>query len=443
MDDYPSIKDLIIRIRRGEKPLPLAGEWALSKVRFIGETLFFTGREFIRDQIPVKAAALTYFTMLSLVPLLIILFVLFRSFGGETLMDNSLKPFLFQFLSPGSGESVSNAIDQLLKQGRSSAIGSVGFLLLVLVAFSLMDQIETSLNAIWAVKKRRPILRKFANYWVALSVFPLLVGASVSVSAYLGSIERVQEISERVVPQGYNLVPLILQGLAFFLIYILLPHTRVRFSAAFTGAVIAAILWELLKKGYLLYTTQAINYNLIYGSLAALPLFMIWLFISWMAVLLGAEISFVLQNFKMVSETKKRMLVPFQVIEALALQILIEVSRKFLDGGKPFNLDKYAESKDIPKDLLYSVADKIADEGLVKVVDDEVIMSRDPETLTLEETLTAVKKGGAEEPPFGNIGNIAKLRSFIDNLLETSKGQMRQWNLKSLVSEIDKWENEG
>ncbi len=436
-----NIRALAANVRAGKGFFPALGGWLRSKLEFLAEGSYITSREFFRDQAPIKAAALTYFTMLSLVPLLMILFVLFRTFGGEVLMEETLEPFIFQYLSPGSGEAVSAAVDQLLRQGKAGAIGSIGFIFLILTSFSLMDQMESNVNAIWGVKKRRGILRKFANYWVALSFFPLLVGASVSVSAYLGSIERVQELSERVVPQGYNLVPLLLQGLAFLLLFLLLPNVRVRFSAALAGAVFAALLWEAVKKGYLVYTAKAIDYNLIYGSLAALPLFLIWLFISWMVFLLGAEVSFVWQNYRVVTESRKRMSVPFQVVEALAVMILLEASRRFLDGSKPLKVELFAEVQALPKDLVDSTIDRIAAKGLVKVAGDEVILSRDPESLNLDEALEAVKSGGAEEPSFGWLGNIGHLRNFIATLEEAAQGSKREWSLKRLMDEVERWEH--
>jgi len=205
--------DLLIKILRD-----IFYWFRLRLVRF-SQLLYYTGREFLRDQCPTRAAAMTYFTMLSLIPLMILVFAIFKASGGGALIEDAVKPLLFKALSPGTGEAISKAIDQLLDKSRPGTLGTIGVIFLLITAFSLMDQLEFNLNKIWSVKGKRSFLQRWVYYWAALSIFPLLVGASVSLSAYLKSIESVIHISDRVMPQGVNLAPLGLQGLAFFLLY--------------------------------------------------------------------------------------------------------------------------------------------------------------------------------------------------------------------------------
>ena len=399
---------------------------------------YYSGREFFRDQCPTRAAALTFFTMLSLVPLLVILFAFFKTFGGESLIESAIKPFLFEALSTGTGEAVSGAIDQLLQQSRAGTLGAFGVIFLILTSFSLMEQTEFTLNAIWSGKRRRPLLQRWMFYWAALTIFPLLVGLSFSATAYLGSLKQVQELSEQVVPRGYNLFPLALQGLAFFLLYVFLPRTKVRFFPALGGAMVASIFWEFLKKGYLIYTSNAINYNVIYGSLATLPLFMIWLFISWVVILYGAEIAFTWQNYRVIGQTRKRLDVPFQICELIGLELLLESTRKFIAGGKSLNLEEFIAKNTLQPAPVYSTADKLIESGMLKSVEGELLLSRDPETLSVDDALDAVRMGGAVDPTLPDNGYFQSLHSIMGNLEKPSRKIKREWSMKRLLAEMEK-----
>ena len=401
--------------------------------------LFFycSGREFIHDHCLIRAAALTYFTLLSLIPFLVILFAFFKAFGGESLIDNTIKPLLFEVLSTGTGESISGAIDELISRTKAGALGSVGFIFLILTSFSLMEQTESTINAIWGVKHKRSFIQRWVFYWAALTIFPLLVGLSISATAYLGSLKGVQEISQQVVPYGYRILPVALQGLAFFLFYLVLPRTRVRFFSALAGAFVASIMWEFLKKAYLLYTSSAISYNLIYGSLAVLPLFMIWLFISWLVALYGAELAYAWQNFRILDENRKTSEVSSQLFEAVSLDILLESTRSFIRGEKAFDPEKFSRNHNLPYDLVNSAVNKLVSAGILKHLDGQVILLRDPEGISVNEALEAIRTGGAYSPPFANSIRLKRLSEFLGELEEPSREVSRKWNMKQLLQNTE------
>ncbi len=422
--DYDKLKKILINIR--------------TVFESTGSLFYYSGREFIRDQCPTRSAALTYFTMLSLVPLLVVVFAFFKTFGGETLITSTIKPILFEALSPGTGEQISGAIDELLKQSRPGTLGAVGFIFLILTSFSLMEQIEFTLNAIWSEKRKRPLFQRWTYYWVSLTIFPMLVGLSFSATAYLGSLHEVQEISEKVVPNGYKLLPVLIQGLAFFLLYKFLPKTKVRFIPALAGALLASVIWEFVKKGYLLFTSSAINYNVIYGSLAVLPLFMIWLFISWFVILYGAEIAFSWQNFKIIRETRKQVDRSFKMFEIMGIGLLLEAADRFINAKPALNLEEYIERQSLQPDLVKSSADKLLNTGLLKSVDGELILSCDPGTLTIDEALEAVRSGQTSDQLYDNNEMMQKLQSFIQKFDEPSKSVKQEWSIMKLLNELKK-----
>jgi membrane protein len=207
---------------------------------------------------------------------------------------------------------------------------------------------------------------------------------------------------------------------------------------AFVGAVVASVLWEFLKKGYLLYTSNALNYNLIYGSLAALPLFMIWLFISWMVLLAGAEISFVWQNYRIINESRKTMVPPLQFYEALGLEILLETTRCFTQGGPPFKPHEFAYRRKIPQYLVSATVDKLIAHNLVASVDGDIILAKDPDILTVEDVLEAIRIGGAQNPPFIQSGNLLHLLAFLNVLEKPSQELKKEWSIQRLLTETEK-----
>ena len=420
-----------------KKYLILVRDYAIAGAMHVIRLIYYTGREFIHDQIPTRAAALTYFTMLSLIPLLMLTFAAFKTFGGESLVENTVKPLIFRLLSTGAGESVSGSIDQLLRNSRAGTLGAIGFVFLILTAFSLMDQAEFTFNVIWSENKRRSTFRRWMFYWAALSIFPLLVGLSVSMTAYLGSLKEVQELTEQVTPRVYNYFPFILQGTAFFLMYKFLPKIKVRILPALAGAAAASIIWEFLKKGYLFYTSNALNYNVIYGSLATIPLFMIWLFISWLIVLLGAELSFAWQNYRVIGQSLKGVSVPFQMYEILGLEIMLESARRFIKGEKAVVLYDYIDGKTLQTNLVETSVEKLVQAGLLKHSDGELILAQDPDKITVDNILVAIKSGGEYELNFKPGEEHRIISDFLNSLDESSKSIRSDWSLRKIINQYE------
>jgi len=402
----------------------------------LGLMFYYAGREFFRDQCIIRSAAMTYFTMLALVPLILLVFAIFKASGGETLIENTVKPFLFDLLSTGTGEAISGAIDQLLEKSRAGAIGTIGFAFLILTAFGLMDQLELNINNIWSVKGKRSMIQRWLFYWAALSTLPLLVGLSVSLTAYIRSMTEMQEITEIVIPKLYVYSPILLQGLAFFFLFKFLPRVKVKFSAALSGALVSAIIWEFFKKTYLLYSSTAMNYNVVYGSLITLPLFMLWLFISWMAVLYGAEFSFAMQNFKTMAAAKKRIEVPFKTYEIVAVDLMLKITDRFLAGKKPLKLSEYIGTKSIPPYIIQTAAEQLMAGGLIGENDGRLVLKRDTESITLLDIAEAVDAGGTKDVEFDEEGYEEELKKMIGEIESSSDKIKSDRSLKSLYNDL-------
>lgn len=243
-------------------------------------------------------AALTYTTLLSLVPLMTVMLALFSVFPASDHLIAQVEDFIFHNFVPAAGEAVRAHLHDFSQ--KAGQLSGVGFIFLILVALLLMSNIDKAFNAIWHVRKKRSAVAKFAVYWAILSLGPILIAFSVAATSYLVSIplfsdaETVMLLRTRLL----SLMPVIISACAFTLLYALVPNRSVSLRYAIGGGLVAAFLFELAKRGFALYVTTFPTYQTIYGALAAVPIFLIWIYLSWTVTLLGAEFAYCLGIYR-------------------------------------------------------------------------------------------------------------------------------------------------
>ncbi len=242
------------------------------------------------DRVNVNAGYLAYITLLSIVPMLTVLFSVLSSFSLFNTMGESIQDFVITHFVPAAGDAVRGAlIEFIANTGKMTVVGSA---FLFVAALMLISNIDSNLNYIWRVKQRRRAVFSFSMYWMILTLGPILVGASIAASSYVASLKILED---EVISGAYNYflswLPFILSSAAFVGLYLFVPNQRVKLHHALTGAVVAAILFELSKKGFAAYITQFPSYQLIYGALAAIPILFVWVYLCWLIVLLGAEVT--------------------------------------------------------------------------------------------------------------------------------------------------------
>ena len=243
---------------------------------------------FAMHQAPQNAAALTYTTLLSLVPLITVALAVLSAFPMAGRVSLAIQDFLFANFLPASGEVLRQHLLQF--SAKASQLTGTGFAFLVLVALLLMRSVDRALNAIWEVRRRRSPLNQFVVYWAVLSLGPLLIGVSLLVTSYLVSLPLLSEAAASGVGRRLlGLAPVLASALAFTLTYALVPNRHVSLRHALAGGVFAAVLFEVAKHAFGWFVTQFPTYEAIYGVLAAIPVFLVWLYLSWVLVLLGAE----------------------------------------------------------------------------------------------------------------------------------------------------------
>lgn len=252
-------------------------------------------QRFRSDRLPRHAASLAFSSLLALAPMMAIALAMLSSWEDmEALVEN----FIYQVLVPAAGDDVKLYLDQFAERaGKLTAVGAGAFFLTALL---LLSNIESSFNDIWRVKEGRSLSAKLTVYWSLVTLGPLLMGASLTMSAYVTSLSV---FTGQVASIGSVLVPILLMASAFLLLYLVMPNVRVSLMHALVGALIASILFEGTKRGFQAYLKNFANYEVVYGALAALPIFLIWIYLSWVVALIGAEVVAVLQQKKLLEHT--------------------------------------------------------------------------------------------------------------------------------------------
>ncbi len=244
-------------------------------------------KDFYRNRCILWAAALTYTTVFALIPLLAVTFSLFHAFGGLKELEEKIRPLILKVMVPGAQEKLIATINSLIERLNAGAIGAVGTVLVFLAAIFLIAQLEMILNEIWGLKKHRPFFYRLALYWTAITVGPPLLALSIGIPATLSSYQAVSWLENYINLDFFTFLPYILIWCAFTGLYIFMPNTKVRFLPAAIGGIMGGTIWQIAGIGFTLYTSRVLVYSKIYGSLGVIPLFFLWLFISWSVFLLA------------------------------------------------------------------------------------------------------------------------------------------------------------
>lgn len=266
-------------------------------------------QRFQQNKLSQAAGSLTYSTMLALVPLIMVIFAIFSAFPVFNDVTGELKAFIFTNFAPSASDIVGQYIDEFVNN--SKKMSAVGVVSLVVVALMLINSIDRTLNSIWHDTSIRPLVFSIAIYWFILTFGPLLIGASIGVSTYIS----VMLDSHLALPFGFkilSLVPFVLTWLIFTLIYSVVPNKKVNFVHSASGALIAAVFFTLGKQAFTWYITTFPSYQLIYGAMATLPIMLLWIQLSWLVILLGAQVSAVLTEMQGIQLAQTHQINPAQ-----------------------------------------------------------------------------------------------------------------------------------
>jgi len=399
---------------------------SLSTLRALGykglRVVYLTLRGFHLDRCLLRASALTFMTGLSIVPLLAFVFAVAKGLGAyDVLLNDVIRPLLDQHLGGGvegaaaiaGGTEVRDALEQVLllvQNTRVSSLGTFGLAILVYTVVKLLGSIEHTFNEIWGVHKSRSILRRLSNYLSIIVVVPILLTTAAAVTTSLQS-QSILDYASRTL--GLDLLvtyyarfgPFVAVWIGFTFVYMFMPNTRVRPSSAILGGLIGGALWQLAQVLHLRFQVGVANYNAIYSTFAALPIFMFWLYLSWTTVLLGAEVACAHQGepaFRQVMRARNQ---DPAYLEAVAVRAMGRVAVTFLAGNPPLRVSVLAQELGVPERSVDDVLERLRDSGLVSLGEDpegaspEVLPARDLSHIRLQDILDSLRGGGDMDLP--------------------------------------------
>ncbi|HKJ05218.1 MAG TPA: YihY/virulence factor BrkB family protein [Geopsychrobacteraceae bacterium] len=362
------------------------------------------GRDFMNDRCLLQASALTYSSMLAIVPLLALTFALLKAFG----VQNRLEPLIMEKLSVGS-EDVIQSIVGYINNTQVASLGALGLVLLLVAVVSLLTNVEKSFNHIWGVSGTRSLLRRFSDYLSVILVGPVLLISAMSMTTSLASHDLVQRFLEMEVVGSvllllFKVTPYLFMWLAFAILYIFMSNTKVELKAALIGGIFGGTLWQLAQWAYVNFQVGVAKYNAIYGTMAALPIFMVWLYLSWLIVLLGLEVTYAKQNLRVSGYDLRDEEVSILGHEQSSLAILVVLAERFIKGDSPLSQGELAQLLVLPPRLCGSVLTRLDALGFVSEACPpgssrcRYQLGRAADTLPVMEILQKLRSYGEELP---------------------------------------------
>jgi len=266
-------------------------------MRRIYHKLYLTIRFFTEKRVLTQASALTYSTLLAIVPMLAVVFAIARGFGYNKYIEVWFREVLAS--QPQVADVIVTFVNSYLVHTKSGIFLGVGLIFMLYTVLMLVNNVEETFNQIWQVNNSRPIIRSFANYLAMFFLFPIIIVISTGLSIFMETVAGKMDDFVLLEPIFNNLIslsPSMLMSLLFIVLYVYMPNTKVRFSCAVIPGILAGIAMHVLQIVYIHSQIWVTGYNAIYGSFAALPLFMLWVQISWTICLFGAQLTYTNQN---------------------------------------------------------------------------------------------------------------------------------------------------
>ena len=410
------------------KKLPPRKSFFIKQLRVIVLAI----REFRGNQCQLNASALTFYTLLSVVPVMAMAFGIAKGFGFDQLLETQL---LAKF--PGQEETIGQIIgfaNNLLKDAQGGIVAGVGVIVLFWTVIKVLNSIETSFNDIWGIKKGRSFGRKVSDYLSIMLICPFFVIASSGVTVFLGT--QVELIVQKLAFLGslgslvllsLHILPYVIMWLLFTFIYVFMPNTKVNLSSGIIGGILAGTIYQIVQVIYIKFQVGVGNANVIYGSFAALPLFLIWLQLSWRIVLFGTEVSFAHQNVDTYEFEHDCLNVSHAFKRMLSLQIATILVKRFVDGQPPLTASEISDQIDVPIRLVQNILFELTEAGIVSENKDATYKqssyqpARDINQLTIYFVNDALDKKGVSDIPVVRTSELVKIQEALKDFEDRIK----------------------
>jgi membrane protein len=400
-------------------------------------------RRFNLNRCELRASALTFYSLLSIVPVVALAFAIAKGFGLEKILGEQLMERM-----QGQEEVAERILifaQSLLENTKGGAIAGVGIVVLLWTVIKVLGNIEKSFNDIWGVRTGRTMGRKFADYLSVMMICPVLLIAASSMTVLVTT--QAAAMLERLSFIGYvtdallfllKLLPYAVLWLVFTFIYKFMPNTRVELKSALWGGIIGGTIYQVAQLVYITFQIGVSKYGAIYGSFAALPLFLAWLQLSWLIVLFGAEISFARQNVQTYEYEEDCLAASTSFKRLVALAVAARCVRKFVNAETPSAAQEISHELETPIRLIRSVLADLTAAGLLSEVrpvdeaDAAYQPARDIHGLTVAGIIERLDDQGVATVPISDSQDVEKLRGLLKRFRETNSASPANVRLQDL-----------
>ncbi|MDE6045891.1 MAG: YihY/virulence factor BrkB family protein [Alistipes sp.] len=377
-----------------------ASEWRSPVVRWFVQQyklFFYTARGLVEHGTMIRSAALTFYTLMSLVPILAVVFAVVKGFGLADGLVQNLYALFPQ--SPEMIDYIVSFAEKALARTQGGVVATVALVMLFWAVIRVFGSIESAFNNIWEVKVQRSIARQWSDYIAIVMIVPVLWIIAGAVGGYARELLGFG---------GGWLYALLSRAMSvaviwamFTFLYLMIPNARVRFTSALMAGIVAGTAFALFQWGYLYVQRWMTSYNAIYGSFAALPLFLVWMQTSWQILLFGGELSFAYQNVVRFGEERESLRISYDQRRKILLSVMLTVVRHFRDEGGATPAETIRRRLELPTRIVNDVLYQLVQAGQLIAVplgDDDRDMAfmpaHDLATLTLRGVLEAVERSG-------------------------------------------------
>lgn len=346
-----------------------------------------------------RAMSLVYISLLSLAPLLAVSFSILKGFG----VHNQIEPFLAELLAPlgEKGVEITGNVIAFVENIKVGVLGFVGFLMLFYTAISLLAEIESCFNHIWRVTRPRSLYRRFTDYLTVILIGPVFLFSAIGITASMGDSELVRHLVQ-MEPFGFAyyvfglILPHALIAIAFGFAYVFIPNSKVKLMPALIGGLSAGIAWKAVGTLFANFIADSTQYSAIYSGFAVILLAMIWLYISWLILLMGSVVVFHVQYPRYLRYVKRRPRLSIQCQERLSILLMVLIGRQHLNSGTGCTLQQLADAVDVPWEAVVEILHCLTQAGFLLALENDsmFVLAHDTDNILLMEVMNVIRTAG-------------------------------------------------
>jgi membrane protein len=412
---------------------------------FVSRVFILLVKELMGGQLNLRAMSLVYTTLLSIVPLLAVSFSVLKGFG----VHNRFEPLLYNLLTPlgPNGVEITDRIVDFVENVKVGVLGSIGVILLIYTVIALLQKIEAAFNFVWQIDHLRSLSQRISNYLSVTLVGPVLIFSAVGFTAMVLNTQMAQQLLSNepfgsLMFFGSKLVPYVLVCLAFTLIYIFIPNTHVQFTAALTGGLIAGVLWKITGWGFAEFIASSSRYAAIYSGFAIVILLLIWMYLSWLILLVGSQIAYFVQHPKYMTLHRESIVLSNRLREQLSLQLMYLIGYNYFHDKLAWSFDRLVDYLDLPGEPVHRTLSTLVAAGYLIEIDNEGVQAylplRDLEQISLSDLLADVRSSCESRLlSLQQLTTVKAVGQIMTELNAAQQAALGERTLRGMVQAVD------